>query len=115
MKSRSPRIEVVDSSFDDSQGRTTNYMIDLSKGATGTIARNTFVQGRDKENYSAMIIVAPEGVGNSSNGLTIADNQASLAPGVDRRTAFVADLSGHNIRIDNNRLAPQIARFERRE
>jgi hypothetical protein len=28
VKSRSPRVEIVDSSFDDSQGRSTNYMID---------------------------------------------------------------------------------------
>ncbi len=89
-------------------------MIDLSNGATGLIARNTFVQGRDKENYSALIMVAPEGAENGSHGLTIVDNDASLVPGLDRRTAFVADASGARIRIDNNRLASQIARFERR-
>jgi hypothetical protein len=114
VKTRTPRIEITDSSFDDSQGRSTNYMIDLSNGATGLIARNTFVQGRDKENYSAMIMVAPEGAENGSDGLTIVDNDASLVPGLDRRTAFVADGSGAAIRIDNNRLAPQVARLERR-
>jgi hypothetical protein len=66
VKSRGARIEVTDSSFDDSGGRATNYMIDLSNGATGTIARNLFVQGADKENYSAFIMVAPEGVEHSS-------------------------------------------------
>jgi hypothetical protein len=114
VKTRSPRVEVVDSSFDDTGGRTTNYMIDLSHGATGRIAGNTFVQGPNKENYSALIMVAAEDVANSSDGLEIADNDASVAPGFTRRTSFVADASGHGIRIENNRLGPQIARFERR-
>lgn len=114
VKSRASRIELVDSSFDDTAGRTTNYMVDLSGGATGTIARNTFVQGKDKENYSALIMVAAEGMANSSDGLVVANNEASLAPGLKRSTSFVADASGDRIRIENNRLAPQIARFEKR-
>ena len=114
LKSRGMRIEVTDSSFDDSQGRATNYMIDLSNGATGTIARNTFVQGANKENYSAFIMVAPEGTEHSSAGLTITNNEAGLVPGLTRRTSFVADESGQPITIENNRLDPQIARFERR-
>jgi len=114
VKTRAPRVEVTDSSFDDSQGHATNYMIDLSNGATGTIARNVFVQGRDKENYSTLIFVGPEGARNTSEGLTIVDNDASLAPGVMRRTTFVADRSGADLRIENNRLAGQIARYERR-
>jgi hypothetical protein len=114
VKTRTPRVEVVDSSFDDTGGRDTNYMIDLSNGASGTIARNVFVQGPNKENYSALIMIAPEGVSNSSDGLLIADNDASVAPGFTRRTTFVADRSGHGIRIENNRLGPQIARYERR-
>ncbi|HEX8654647.1 MAG TPA: right-handed parallel beta-helix repeat-containing protein, partial [Allosphingosinicella sp.] len=81
VKTRAPRVEIVDSSFDDSAGRSTNYMIDLSNGATGTIARNAFVQGRNKENYSALIFVGPEAQSNSSDGLEIADNDVSLAPG----------------------------------
>ncbi len=114
LKSRGARIEVTDSSFDDSAGTATNYMIDLSNGATGTIARNVFVQGEDKENYSAFIMVAPEGAEHSSTGLSVTDNEAGLVPGLTRRTAFVADESGDAITIANNRLAPQIARFERR-
>jgi len=114
VKSRAARIEVTDSSFDDTAGHKTNYMIDLPAGATGIIARNTFVQGRDKENYSAMIVVAAEGVVNSSNGLTVADNDASLAPGQTHGTSLVADLSGESIRVGVNRLAPKIAKFERR-
>jgi hypothetical protein len=114
VKSRGERIEVSDSSFDDSQGNATNYMIDLSNGATGTIARNTFVQGANKENYSAFIMVAPEGTEHSSAGLAITDNEAGLVPGLQRRTSFVADESGQPLTIENNRLDPQIARFERR-
>ena len=114
VKSRGTRIEVTDSSFDDSQGQATNYMIDLSNGATGTIARNTFVQGENKENYSALIMVAAEGTRHSSAGLAITGNEAGLVPGLQRRTSFVADESGQPITIENNRLDPQIARFERR-
>lgn len=114
VKSRAPRIEVIDSSFDDTQGRASNYMIDLSNGATGTIARNIFVQGKDKENYSAFVMVAAEGADNSSAGLAITDNDARLAPGVDRNTSFVADESGDAIRIENNRLGDGIRRFEKR-
>ncbi|SMF63057.1 right-handed parallel beta-helix repeat-containing protein [Allosphingosinicella indica] len=114
LKSRTPRIEVVDSSFDDTQGRASNYMIDLSNGATGTIARNTFVQGKDKENYSAFVMVAAEGADNSSAGLAITDNDARLAPGVDRNTSFVADESGDALRIENNRLGKGIRSFEKR-
>ena len=114
VKSRAPKIEIVESSFDDTAGRDTNYMVDLSGGAAGTIARNVFVQGKAKENYSAFIMVAAEGVVNSSDGLAVTGNTASLAPGVSRKTSFVADASGDRIRIENNRIAPQIARFERR-
>ena len=114
VKSRGARIEISDSSFDDSAGRGTNYMIDLSNGATGTIARNLFVQGADKDNYSAFISVAPEGVEHSSNGLVIAGNEATLVPGLRRRTAFVADASGDRIALADNRLDPLIALLERR-
>jgi hypothetical protein len=114
VKSRAARIEVAECSFDDSAGHLTNYMIDLSNGATGLIAGNVFVQGRDKENESAFITVAPEGVANSSAGLAVRDNQAEFVPGLRRATAFVADFTGEAIRIENNNLAPGIARYERR-
>lgn len=113
VKSRAPRVEILDSSFDDSEGRSTNYMIDLSNGATGTIARNAFVQGRNKENYSALIFVGPEGATNSSEGLAIVDNDVSLAPGA-RGTTFVVDGSGEGLRIENNRLGASIVRYARR-
>ncbi len=114
VKSRAPRVEITNSSFDDTRGHDSNYMIDLSNGATGTIAGNTFVQGEDKENYSAFIMVAAEGADNSSDGLAITANIASIAPGVDRRTSFVAAESGDSIRIEGNRLGPDITRFEAR-
>jgi Right handed beta helix region len=114
VKSRGARLEVTDSSFDDSAGHATNYMIDISNGASGTIARNVFVQGADKENYSAFISVAPEGAEHSSAGLAVTDNEAGLVPGLARRTAFVADASGEALTVAGNRLAPQIAPLERR-
>jgi hypothetical protein len=114
VKSRAVRIEVTDSSFDDASGKATNYMIDLSNGAVGLIARNVFVQGRDKENYSAFIAVAPEGADNSSSGLAIADNEAGFVPGLSRTSAFVADWSGEALSLGENRLAFGLARLQRR-
>ncbi|MCA1660969.1 MAG: right-handed parallel beta-helix repeat-containing protein [Novosphingobium sp.] len=114
LKSRAGRIEVTDSSFDDSRGKATNYMIDLPGGASGTISGNWFVQGAEKENYSALITVAPEGRTRSSNGLRIAGNDARLAPGVERATVFVADWSGDRLALGENRLGIGLKRFERR-
>ena len=114
VKSRSATVEIIDSSFDDSAGRATNYMIDLANGASGTIARNIFVQGGDKENYSAFITLAPEGAEHSSADLVIADNQAGFVPGLRRRAAFVAGWNGETARLANNRLDPQLTGFERR-
>ena len=113
VKTRTPKVEIVDSSFDDSGGRTTNYMIDLSNGGSGAIAGNSFVQGRDKENHSALIMVAAEGVWHPSV-LTVTANDARLAPGMDKPTSFVADASGDAVRLSGNRLGPKIAAFERR-
>jgi hypothetical protein len=60
-----------------------------------------------------MIMVAPEGAENGSDALTGAHNDASLVPGLTA-ARLRRRLSGAAIRIENNRLAPQIARFERR-
>ncbi|TMJ17883.1 MAG: right-handed parallel beta-helix repeat-containing protein [Alphaproteobacteria bacterium] len=114
VKTRAARIEVTDSSFDDTAGHATNYMIDLSNGATGTIARNIFVQGKDKENYSAFIMVAAEGARHSSRGLAISGNDASIAPGIDRSTAFVAEMEAADVNIGPNRLGPRIQKFQQR-
>lgn len=114
VKSRAPRIVVSDCSFDDSAGRATNYMIDLSAGASGRITGNWFVQGRAKENYSAFITVAPEGRVNPSHGLMIADNDARFAPGIDRDSVFVADWSGDRLALGSNNLGRGLRRFESR-
>lgn len=114
VKSRTPRVEVTDSSFDDTAGHTTNYMIDLPAGSTGRIAGNTFVQGRDKENYSGLIVVGAEDIKHSANGLIVQDNIASLAPGVERGTTFLIDFTHDSLRLGANRLGARIARFEQR-
>ena len=114
VKSRAARVEVTQSSFDDSRGKATNYMIDLPAGASGQISENWFVQGLDKENYSAFVAVAAEGRVRSSNGLAITGNDARLAPGVDRATVFVADWSGDRLALGENRLGLGLKRFERR-
>lgn len=108
VKTRAPHVEVLDSSFDDTAGHITNYMIDLSNGATGRIAGNTFVAGRDKENHSTMITVAPEGATYPSAGLIVEHNKASLAPGVDYTTHFVGNWSGEQIVERDNQLGAGI-------
>lgn len=114
VKSRAPRIEILDNSFDDSRGRRTNYLIDVSNGAVGRIAGNVLVHGTGKENYATMISVAPEGAENRSGGLVIEDNAASVAPGFRWSTTFVGDWSGERLVIRNNRLGPKIEMFARR-
>lgn len=114
VKSRAARATIVDNSFDDTGGRATNYMIDLPAGATGRIAGNWFVQGRDKENYSAFIAVAAEDVWHSSAGLVIEENDARFAPGISRSSAFAADFSGADLVVRGNTLGPGLKRYERR-
>ncbi len=114
LKSRAGRVEIAASSFDDSGGRATNYMIDLPGGAEGRIGNNWFVQGRDKENYSAFIAVAAEGARRGSAGLAIAGNDARLAPGVERETVFVADWSGDIGAIGENRLGRGLTPYRKR-
>ena len=114
VKSRAARVEIASSSFDDAGGKATNYMIDLPEGAAGQISNNWFVQGRDKENYSAFIAVAAEGQTHSSRGLAIAGNDARLAPGVERDSTFVADWSGDQLALGENALGPGLKRFEKR-
>jgi hypothetical protein len=113
VKTRGARVDITDSSFDDSRGEATNYMIDLSNGSTGMITGNTFVQGARKENYSGLIVVAAEGRKHKSAGLVIAGNDASLAPGA-KGTTFLVDYSGESLDLEQNRLAPRITRFEER-
>ena len=114
VKSRAARVDIASSTFDDIRGKGTNYMIDLPEGAVGQISNNLFVQGRDKDNYSAFIAVAAEGKEHPSNGLSILHNDARFAPGVTRTSAFVADWSGDPLNIGENQLGTGLKRFEKR-
>ena len=114
VKSRAAQVSITDSSFDDSKGNGSNYMIDLPGGASGEITRNIFVQGQNKENYSAFIAVAAEGRSYSSAGLQIFDNSATLAPGVSRNTWFVANWSRDRIPLGQNRLGKGLSPYEQR-
>ena len=114
VKSRAARVDIASSSFDDVGGKGTNYMIDLPEGATGQISNNWFVQGRDKDNWSAFIAVAAEGKEHPSNGLAILHNDARFAPGVTRTSTFVADWSGDPLNIGDNALGTGLKRFEKR-
>lgn len=113
VKARTARTEIASSSFDDTGGRGTNYMIDLPAGGTGQITNNWIVQGANKENYSALIAVGAEDLRHSSDGLTITGNDARLAPKANN-TVFVADWTGHSLQIGENRLGNGIKRYERR-
>lgn len=114
LKSRAPHVELLDSSFDDSDGTDTNYMVDLPNGAVGRIAGNTFANGLNKENHSAFIAIAAEEEGNRSAGLVIENNRAWLAPGFPWSTVFVADWRHEPLVVRNNILAKGIATFEKR-
>jgi len=102
VKSRAARIAIADCSFDDSQGRATNYMIDLPEGAVGRIERNIFLQGADKENHAAFIAVAAEARRNPSSGLLIAGNRAHKVKAASWPTALLADWSDSPKRMGSN-------------
>ncbi len=114
LKSRSRRNVIADSTFDDTVGRGTNYMIDLPEGSTGSITGNLFIQGRDKENYSTFIAIAAEDRHYSSAGLKIDDNVAAIAPGVVRSTIFIANWSKDKLAIGDNRLGDGLTLYEKR-
>lgn len=114
VKVRAPNVTITDNSFDDTGGRKTNYMIDLPDGATGLIARNTFVQGKQKENGSALIVVAAEAKNYPSTGLRIENNDARLTPGDTHTPAFVVDFSHDRLAIGANRLGTGLKPFETR-
>ncbi|WP_447760569.1 right-handed parallel beta-helix repeat-containing protein [Sphingopyxis panaciterrae] len=114
MKTRAVQVDISDNSFDDTQGSATNYMIDLPSGSTGRIANNLIIQGRDKENHSALIAIAAEERKNPSRGLSIAGNRASLPAELSGKTVFVADWSGEALAIGANELGAGLTKFEKR-
>jgi hypothetical protein len=114
VKLRLPRVTITDNSFDDTQGSKTNYMIDLPNGGTGLIARNTFVQGKAKENWTGFIVVAAESRSFSSAGLRVENNTATLAPGQTKSPAFLANVSGQQMAAAGNRLGPGVRAYETR-
>jgi hypothetical protein len=114
LKTRTARVTITGNSFDDSGGKLTNYMIDLSNGASGVISGNEMVQGKDKDNWSAFITVAPEGREQSSAGLVIEGNKAGFVPGLERNSTFVANFTDDAVRIGANQLAPSMKVKDRR-
>ena len=114
LKTRAVQVDINDNSFDDTQGTATNYLIDLPSGSVGRIINNLMIQGRDKENYSALIAVAAEERKNPSRGLSITGNRATLPAGMDRKSVFVADWSGEALAIGANQLGAGLTRFEKR-
>ncbi len=114
VKLRVPNVSITDNSFDDTTGHKTNYMIDLPEGATGLIARNTFVQGADKENWTGFIVVSAEQRKYPATGLRVEGNIASLAAGQTHSPAFVADGSHDRLAVGANDLGKGVRAFELR-
>lgn len=114
IKARAARIEITDTSFDDSRGNATNYAIDLPAGASGIIARNEFLIGPNKENHSAIIAVGAEQVSHSSAGLSVSANRARLAPGIAWPTSFVANWTRDRITLSGNELGSGIQPYATR-
>lgn len=114
VKARAANVIIENNSFDDSAGRGTNYMIDLPAGSQGSITGNWFVQGRDKENYSAFIALGAEDVLHPSDGLVVTGNEARFVPGLQRSSVFLADWTGARISLTNNNLARGLTGYERR-
>lgn len=114
LKARANNVVIEGNSFDDANGRTTNYMIDLPAGSTGRIADNWFVQGRDKENYSAFIALGAEDLLHPSDGLEVANNEARFVPGLSRESAFLADWTGSRIVMQGNKLAAGLTQYQQR-
>ncbi|MES2272425.1 MAG: right-handed parallel beta-helix repeat-containing protein [Pseudomonadota bacterium] len=114
VKSRANSVKIDDNSFDDSKGRLTNYMIDLSNGSAGAITGNEMVQGKDKDNWTAFITVSPEGRERDSSALSVSGNSASFAPGIQRQSTFVANWTDDAVRIGQNKLAAGVKITDRR-
>ncbi|MDT8280892.1 MAG: right-handed parallel beta-helix repeat-containing protein [Erythrobacter sp.] len=114
LKARAAEVVIEGNSFDDANGRATNYMIDLPAGSMGRIADNWFVQGRDKENYSAFIALGAEDLLHPSDGLEVANNEARFVPGLSRSSVFLADWTGSRIVMQGNRLAAGLKQYEQR-
>lgn len=114
IKMRGARASITNNSFDDSRGRETNFMIDLPNGSTGQIAHNWFVQGGDKDNHSALIVIGATEKSRSSNGLTIESNVARFAAGAERSSNFVVDFSGDKLVLRDNELAEGLKPLDRR-
>ena len=114
VKLRVPHVQITDNSFDDTAGHKTNYMIDLCQGGDGLIARNGFVQGRDKENWTGFVVVSAEARTYSTAGLRVTGNTARLAPGFGKSPAFVANASRQRFEVADNQLGAGIRAYEDR-
>ncbi len=114
LKARSGQVTIENNSFDDANGRQSNYMIDLPAGSQGRIAENWFVQGRDKDNFSAFIALGAEDLLHSSDGLEVVNNEARFVPGLSRSSVFLADWTASRVVMQGNRLAGGIKPYEQR-
>ncbi len=114
VKSRAREVLISENRIDDSQGRGTSYLIDLSEGAVGEVSRNILIKGRAADNRCCMITVAPEGGKNPSEGLKIIGNDASLGQGALYSTSFVSNWSGETLAIADNKVGSRVTTLQNR-
>ena len=114
VKARSREVVIENNSFDDANGKATNDRIDLPAGSIGRIADNWFVQGRDKENYSAFIALGAEDLLHPSDGLKVENNEARFVPGLQRNSVFLADWTASRVVMQGNTIAGGIKQYEQR-
>lgn len=114
VRSGAMRVRIISNGFDDSKGRDNLSMINLPYGAGGRILDNIFVQGRALDRRGIFISLAGERRRNSSRGLVIRGNDASIAPAFDRTATFLADWSGEGVRPAGNRLGRKLTPYEQR-
>jgi hypothetical protein len=114
LKARAAEVVIESNSFDDANGKGTNYMIDLPAGSVGRIADNWFVQGRDKDNHSAFIALGAEDLLHPSDGLEVVNNESRFVPGLSRSSVFLADWTASRVVMQGNRIAGGIKQYEQR-
>jgi hypothetical protein len=114
VKARAAEAIIENNSFDDANGKGTNYMIDLPAGSVGRVANNWFIQGRDKENYSAFIALGAEDLLHTSEGLEVVNNQGRFVPGLSRNSVFLADWTASRVVMKGNKLAAGLKPYEQR-
>lgn len=99
IKARVRTVDIEGNLIDDTDGRRTNYLIDLPNGSTGTIRGNAMIKGAGGENRCCAIVVSAEVRQNEASVLVDGNELANLD---DRPVILLADYKGE-ARLGRNR------------